>query len=311
MSLYAVLDDIELEIIAWLDGLEMRFAADYATQGLIGRKSLIQHTGYQPDEVTIDALLHASWCNPADEVARLKAAMDEARPLAFVLGTGEYRGVFVIERLEVTTRQTDGYGAVISFECRISLKEYIGDPAEPLPPGVIREGYRIPIAAEGSADWDVGDMAMRWPGDGGGSILSDITDAVCGAVSAIGRVTQAATSVATLARIASADPSAALLALPGVSAGVAQAASSLPVDAMQGLQQFAAIAADAGQVAGAMQSARAMLDGAYGALDAGLSGISVALWNVNAAATTLDGARDALSRIGQAAILKEPQLWHI
>ncbi|MEW5790039.1 MAG: phage tail protein [Pseudomonadota bacterium] len=309
MSLYAVLDDIELEIITWLDGLEMRYGASYAEQGLIGRKSIIQHTGYAPDEVTIDALLHASWCNPADEVARLRDAMNEARPLAFVLGTGEYRGVFVIESLEVTTRQTDGYGAVLAFECRIRLKEYIGDPAEPLPPGVIREGFRIPIAAEGAADWTVADMALRWPTDGGGSPLASVASTVSSAVSAIGQVTQAAAGVATLARIAGSDTASAMLMLPGVSSSVNAAASALPIAGMDALADVASLAADAVQAASAMRSAQSLLAGASGALGGGLAGVSSALWSVNAAVSTLDAARGAVARIGRSVALKEVNIW--
>lgn len=63
MSLYATLGETELEIITWLDGLSVRYGADYAEQGLIGRKSLLQYTGHRPDEVRIGARLHASWCN--------------------------------------------------------------------------------------------------------------------------------------------------------------------------------------------------------------------------------------------------------
>jgi hypothetical protein len=85
MSLYAVLNDTELEIITWLDGLTMRYGAEYAEQGLIGRKSLLQYTGHRPDEVRIDARLHAQWCNPAAEVRRINRPLKNpspARPMA-------------------------------------------------------------------------------------------------------------------------------------------------------------------------------------------------------------------------------------
>ncbi|MCX8016713.1 MAG: phage tail protein [Rhodocyclaceae bacterium] len=300
MSLYAVLDDIELEIITWLDGLDMRFGASYAEQGLIGRKSLLQHTGYSPDEVEIAAALHASWCNPAEEVARLKDAMDAARPLAFVLGTGEYRGVFVITDLEVMTRQTDGFGAVIAFESKIKLKEYVGDPAEPLPPGVIREGFRIPIAAEEADAW--------LPGGAGGP-LDAMAEAVSSAISAIGAVTQAASSVASLAAIAQSAPASALLMLPGVAQSVTQAASGLPIQIFDGLQTVAAVASDAAQAVAAMQSAKSLLDGAAVSLDGGLAGVSSALWSVNTAAAQLDGARGAVSRIASLSTLRSADAW--
>lgn len=300
MSLYAVLDDIELEIITWLDGLDMRFGSSYAEQGLIGRKSILQHTGFAPDEVEIQAALHASWCNPAQEVARLKDAMDAARPLAFVLGTGEYRGVFVIAELEVMTRQTDGYGAVMAFECRLLLKEYVGDPAEPIPPGVIREGLRIPIAAEEAQAW--------MPGEAGGQ-LGAMGAAAGEAVSAFGAVAQAASDVATLASIAPAAPASAVLMLPGVAASIQQAADGLPIQAFDGLQSVAAVAADAAQVVGAMQSAKGLLDGASSALSGGLSGVSAALWSARAATQALDGAREAVSRIAGMAALRSASAW--
>jgi len=300
MSLYAVLDDIELEIITWLDGLDMRFGSAYAEQGLIGRKSILQHTGFSPDEVEIAAALHASWCNPAEEVARLKDAMDAARPLAFVLGTGEYRGVFVITDLEVTTRQTDGYGSVIAFECKIRLKEYVGDPAEPIPPGVIRDGLRIPIAAEEAQAW--------MPGEAGGPL--DAMGAAAGdAVSAFGAVAQAASDVATLASIAQAAPASASMMLPAVAQSVAQAAGALPVEAFSKLQTVAAVASDAAQVVGAMQSAKGLLDGASSALGSGLSGVSAALWSARAAQGALDGAREAVSRIAGMAALRSTSAW--
>lgn len=300
MSLYAVLDDIELEIITWLDGLDMRFGAAYAEQGLIGRKSLLQHTGYSPDEVEIAAALHASWCNPAEEVARLKDAMDEARPMAFVLGTGEYRGVFVITDLEVMTRQTDGFGAVIAFECKIKLKEYVGDPAEPLPPGVIREGFRIPIAAEEADAW--------LPGEAGGP-LDAMAEAASAALSAIGTVTQTAAHVATLAALAEAAPASALLMLPGVTQAVRQAGLGLPVEVFDGLSSIALVAAEAGQAVMTLQSAQALINGAADALDGGLAGVSSALWSVNAAAQQLNGMRGTIAQIARLATLRSEEAW--
>lgn len=301
MSLYAVLDDIELEIITWLDGLDMRFGAVYAEQGLIGRKALLQHTGYTPDEIEIQAVLHASWCNPAQELARLKDAMLAARPLAFVLGTGEYRGVFVLTELEAVTRQTDGYGAAISFEVRIRLREYVGDPAEPLPPGVVRDGMRIPIAAE--------EVAPAMPGLAGGP-LDAIADASARGISAVAGVADAAASLATLASVVATSPASAPMMLPGVAEQLAQAAQALPVESYRALERIAAVSADAAQTASAMQSARALLDGARESLDDGIAGVSAAQWSAGTAVRALDGARGAMARIARVALLRQEDAWH-
>ena len=64
-NIYAVLGETELEIIAWLDGLDMRFAARYAEQALIGRKGLLQHTGFAPDEVRRGIVCWVSFSMPS------------------------------------------------------------------------------------------------------------------------------------------------------------------------------------------------------------------------------------------------------
>ena len=300
MSLYAVLNDVELEIITWLDGLSMRYGAEYAEQGLIGRKSLLQYTGHKPDEVRIDARLHAQWCNPADEVRRIKDKMDAKEPVAFVLGTGEYRGVFVITEAEVTTTQTDGFGAAIAFELSITLREYVGDPAQPNPPGVVTSGYRIPIEAATVDDFAlIEDAPLSSPG-GVAQVSAD-------GLSAIARGVGLAADVASFAALAQRAPASALLALPGIADAVAGFGATIPVEGFDALRGVAAVAADAGQVLGAFQSARNTFDVAAGALGGGLSGVSSALSSVRAGAQALEGARESVGRIAATAASRLPE----
>lgn len=303
MSLYATLGETELEIITWLDGLSVRYSAEYAEQGLIGRKSLLQYTGHRPDEVRIDARLHASWCNPADEVRRIKERMDNREPLAFVLGTGEYRGVFVITEAEVVATQTDGYGAAIAFELSITLREYVGDPAQPNPPGVITAGYRIPIGATGAGAFDL--MAgAPWSTPGG------LARAVSQGIAAIAQGARLAADVASLARIAESSPASAALALPGLADRVAGFGASLPAETFGQIGQMAGssagIAADAMTVADGLLRARAQWDAAGAALGAGLSALPGALSGVSAATAAMDGARGALSRLAAHAAARLP-----
>ncbi|MCX8016415.1 MAG: phage tail protein [Rhodocyclaceae bacterium] len=303
MSLYAVLGETELEIITWLDGLSARFAADYAEQGLIGRKSLLQYTGHRPDEVRIEARLHASWCNPADEVRRIKERMDAREPLAFVLGTGEYRGVFVITEAEVVSTQTDGFGAAIAFELSLTLREYVGDPAEANPPGVVTAGYRIPIEAAQLKEYDL--MQSAPPQSPGGLAM-----AVAQGVAALAQGVQLAAEVASLARMAQSSPSAAALALPGVASRVAGLGAILPAEAFGGLAQAAGLSApilaDAATVAGGLLAARTQWDSAASAMGAGVSALPGALYSVSVAMQAMDGCRAALARLGAAAAQRLP-----
>ncbi|MEO1766795.1 phage tail protein [Thiobacter aerophilum] len=304
MSLYAVLGETELEIITWLDGLTMRYAADYAEQGLIGGKSLLQYTGHRPDEVTIEARLHAAWCNPADEVRAIKERMDAREPLAFVLASGEYRGVFVITEAEVTTAQTDGAGRAIAFELRLSLKEYIGDPAEPNPPGVVTAGYRIPVGAATVDDFDLIDAApVASPGG--------LAAAVADGIAAIGRAVTVAADVASLASLAARAPDAALLALPGVVGSVTTLATGMPTQAFDTLRSVAQVASDAVTFYGALNTAKSQFEACAGALGSGLSGMSSALYSMRYGLDTLQGARGALDRIGAQAAARLPldEVW--
>jgi phage protein U len=292
MSLYAVLNDIELEIITWLDGMAASFAADYAEQGLIGRKSLLQYTGHRPDEIRIDARLHAQWCNPAEELRRVKSKMDAREPVAVVLGTGEYRGVFVISDLQLTTTQTDGRGAAIAFELSITLREYIGDPAEPNPPGVVTAGYRIPIGATSDFDLLAG-APLASPGG--------LAAAVSAGISAVASGAQLAADAVSLARIAQSSPAAAALALPSLASRVAGFGATLPAETFGSLGQtagaVASVATDAMTVAGGLLAARSQWDAAGAALAGGIAALPGALYSVSAATRAMDSTRDALSRL--------------
>lgn len=261
-NIYAVLGETELEIIAWLDGLDMRFAAHYAEQALIGRKGLLQHTGFAPDEVKMRVLLHAQWCQPAEELARLKRILDDTEPVAFVLGSGEYRGVFVVTDLDVTSTQTDGAGVAIAFEAEVQLKEYIGDPALPEPPGVIAQGYRIPVGA-------VEDVAGTAAIDAPSGPFSGVASAVSQAVSAVGQVAAAVSEVRSLVSLAASNPLAAVSLVAGRAGGLLQAAGALPVAAFEAMAGVAAVATEVVQVATAFNGARAALEESAGWLQSG------------------------------------------
>lgn len=289
MSLYAVLGETELEVIQWLDGFEVRFAAEWAEQGLIARKSLIQHTGYRPDEVRIDVLLHAQWCDPGVELARLKERLDAAEPMAFVLGTGEYRGIFVVTDIETTTRQTDGTGALMALEVRITLKECIGDPAEPNPPAIILPGWQAPVA-DGVDVVDVPVAAVSAESPAG-----SVADAVSDALAGMARVAEVAGQAASLASLAQVAPLSALAMAPSVASSILGAADALPVQALSGIARLA-------DVASAAQSAAGMLHAAAGALEG--ASLSDILWRAQSAASgaqwalsALDGARGALAAV--------------
>ena len=295
MSLYVTLGDTELDVITWLDGMDFKYAATYAEQGLIGRKSLLQHTGYAPDELSIKATLHAQWCNPATEVAKLKDHLDAARPLSLVMGSGEYRGVYVIKDLSLTTRQTDGDGAAIAFEISCTLQEYIGDPAAPNPPGVITEGWDITATNEAMA------AAVTDPIDAimAGTPIGDVAATVSDTVSAIGNIAAIAQDIAPLAQAAISDPLSAASMIAGISTNLQGVGSLLPVDALAAI--------DGGmQAASSLMEAADEIDSAVQAISSDpLSGIQSAVGNMGNAMAAIDASRQGIATLASASVLRQ------
>lgn len=143
--MYALLGDIEFGLVTAFDELELQTGSDYAEHALIGRKPRLQHVGEKLDELRFQLKYHASYCDPDVEVGRLRLAQSAHKPMSFVQGNGDYRGTFVIAELGVIARHTDAFGTLISVEASMTLREYTGDPANPLPPAVIRTASSLPV----------------------------------------------------------------------------------------------------------------------------------------------------------------------
>ena len=63
---------------------------------------------------------------PEDEIKLLTDAADDAKPLKFIKGNGEYLGAFVITEIQKTTEQTTPEGDIISIQVDLKLREYTG-----------------------------------------------------------------------------------------------------------------------------------------------------------------------------------------
>ncbi|MDR1709993.1 MAG: phage tail protein [Candidatus Accumulibacter sp.] len=136
--MYAVLGDIEFDLITYFDGFESRFGADFAEHALIDGKPRLQWVADALDEIGIELTFHRMFCDPEAELARLKSALTAHQAMALVLGNGDYKGWFVLTEAETTARQTDAWGTLVAVEARITLREFVGDKTNPLPPPAVR-----------------------------------------------------------------------------------------------------------------------------------------------------------------------------
>ena len=131
--MFAVLGDIEFELITYWDGFEATFGVDYVEHARIEGKPGLQFVGDKLDEIQISLVFHQHYCVPDVELARLRTAMKAHQALALVFGNGDYRGWFVITDVTATSEQTDSTGNVLAVNATASLREYIGDPKNRLP----------------------------------------------------------------------------------------------------------------------------------------------------------------------------------
>ncbi|ENO0459419.1 phage tail protein [Salmonella enterica] len=167
--MFAVLGDIEFELLVYWDGFDATFGMDYAEHARIEGKPGLQFIGEKLDEVSISLVFHDHYCQPDVELARLRDAMVAHQALALVFGNGDYRGWFVITDIRATSQQTDGLGNVQAVSADLSLREYIGDPKNPLtPPAVSGDDPNIDSWSDDADDSFSGSDLFEG--------LSDVTD---------------------------------------------------------------------------------------------------------------------------------------
>ncbi|HJU70390.1 MAG TPA: phage tail protein [Paucimonas sp.] len=242
--MFAILGDVEFDLITYFDGLETRFGAEYAEHALIERKPRLQFVGDKLDEVKIDLVFHVSYCDPEAELVRLRNALASHDALSLVLGNGDYKGRFVITELTATGRHTDAAGTLLAVEASVDLREFTGDSAQPPAPAVRPAGSTLQVPAKGS-------LVAALPANVPATLSSGLGEAVSttkGALSATGR---ALVAVATMRQLANGDVLAAVARLPDLTFALGATLPGLDVAAeqMTSFDQWPSVAKDAGRVA--------------------------------------------------------------
>ncbi|WCG81574.1 phage tail protein [Pectobacterium sp. A5351] len=200
--MFAVLGDIEFELITYWDGFESTFGVDYAEHSRIEGKPGLQFVGEQLDEFRISLVFHSLYCTPDNELSRLRQAMRSHQALALVFGNGDYRGWFVITAVTASSQQTDSSGNVMAMTAEVTLREYIGDPKSPLKPPAINS------AIPGTG---VVTSAVTKPS----GMAQSVRDAVSYAKKAQSALTTAASTVRAVQKMAT-NPTVALTRIPGL-----------------------------------------------------------------------------------------------
>lgn len=123
--MFALLGEIQFELITHFDGLEINRATKYARHEVLDGKPILQRTGDELDELTIELAFHDYYCDPEAELKRLDAARLAGRAMPLIWGHGVVEGQFVIEKIRVTQQTATQYGKVTSLSASVSLLEYV------------------------------------------------------------------------------------------------------------------------------------------------------------------------------------------
>jgi len=124
--MWAILGDIEFELLDSPQGMEHHFAAEYAQHALISKKPRLEPISSTLDEISLDIKLHNRLGNVPQRLRQIREALVAQEPLALVMGNGEYRGPWVLVDGVTTTTKTTADGQLLSATLKLSLLEYSG-----------------------------------------------------------------------------------------------------------------------------------------------------------------------------------------
>jgi phage protein U len=145
---WGILGDIEFEVASHPSAQSERTTANYAEHARIQGKPRLEWIGEGLDELSLEVSLHASVGDPEARVRELKKAKTDHAPLPYVLGSGDFRGIYVIAGLDVTTRKTDGFGRLVAATVSLTLREFTGKYTRPLPvPLGLRNSQQTTLAS--------------------------------------------------------------------------------------------------------------------------------------------------------------------
>ncbi|WP_448092498.1 phage tail protein [Pseudomonas lini] len=124
--MFAILGDIEFTVAGGITGMEQSSSADWAEHARIQGKPLLEWIGEGLDECNLTIELHPVLGDPEERLRALRLAKTKHEPLAFVMGSGEYLGAYVITNIGNTIRRATATGQINSATVQLNLKEYTG-----------------------------------------------------------------------------------------------------------------------------------------------------------------------------------------
>lgn len=145
--MFAALGGILFEVVGSPDGYESVGAYTFAEQRVIDSKPRLQWVGDDLMRLSFELMWHASFADPAVQLATLRAAAATHLPLPLIFGVGSYVGLFVIESIKQKATVMTDLGGLVSIRVALALKEWIPDQASSLSAIAAAAGPLLGIAS--------------------------------------------------------------------------------------------------------------------------------------------------------------------
>ena len=137
--MFAVLGDIPFQVIGSPEALSDSRGYDYAEHRVVQDRPRLQWLADDLVRMRLEMLLHRSFTEPAASLLVLRQAASTHAALPLVFGNGDFRGYFVVTRIDTLSRQLSGSGDLFAISVRLTLCEspVEFDPTAPaIPPFV-------------------------------------------------------------------------------------------------------------------------------------------------------------------------------
>lgn len=131
--MFAVLGDIPFQVVGSPEAFSDSRGYDYAEQRVAQARPRLQWLADDLMTIRLELLLHQSFTEPAASLLVLRQAAATHAALPLIFGNGDFRGYFVITRIDTQSRQLSGSGDLFAITVRLSLREspVEFDPAAP------------------------------------------------------------------------------------------------------------------------------------------------------------------------------------
>ena len=123
--MYAQLGNVIFQNLKGFTEFSKTGSASYSEHQLLDGKPKLQKTGSSLEEIALSIRLHASFCNPLNELTTLRDLRDNGEILPLLYGNGRLEGTFVITQLTSTVEDADPQGNVFSYVVSCTLREYV------------------------------------------------------------------------------------------------------------------------------------------------------------------------------------------